>query len=399
MRPLFVLELHHRALGDRVRTARAPQRLQLVRRVRVAPAEAAARRFDRRLRLALGRARDGGAGRLPVDRQVAGLGEQLLQAQGRAGRHRPFDLAGAVQAAACRVTATARGSLTRSCEPSGAPRPDGREHERVAVGFAPAARACSATARAARAEHFATGLEKVRWIGVAGRSVVPAAGIADHHRELDGGNQLTCAGGPIFSHGRGAAATSTAPVAGRRRARRARRRASAVRRRRARPSVGDRAHRLIEAHAHRRGRGDGHPALASPARPGAQRQVLVAVAAERPAEPAGAADDDVHGDLLAGGQLTSGVMRPSWTASGSLRPSGPERGRARSCRRAAAPRRARAPSGRSASVTPDSASAATASATITTTTKIATPSRTRVRAGRPAPRHRGARAHLPCVRS
>ena len=42
----------------------------------------------------------------------------------------------------------------------------------------------------------------------------PTAGIVAITGEREGGNQLTCMGAPTRSHGRAAAATSVAPVAG-----------------------------------------------------------------------------------------------------------------------------------------------------------------------------------------
>ena len=59
-----------------------------------------------------------------------------------------------------------------------------------------------------------TGLEKVRYSFVAGPMRAPAAGNATITVEWEGGNQLTCVGGPTLSHDRGAVATSTVPVFG-----------------------------------------------------------------------------------------------------------------------------------------------------------------------------------------
>ena len=97
---VFVLEGHHGAAGDRVRLACTPVRAQAgwgcpdsARRscppaVRPPPAPR---------RMACGH---WGAGRLPFKRQVAGLGEELLEAQGRARRDRPADLAAGLEGAA-----------------------------------------------------------------------------------------------------------------------------------------------------------------------------------------------------------------------------------------------------------------------------------------------------------
>src|SRR5207244_13642379 len=60
-------------------------------RSRVAPAEAALRRLDGGSQLGLRAAHNRRPGLLPVKREVAGLGEQLLQTQERAGWHRPLE--------------------------------------------------------------------------------------------------------------------------------------------------------------------------------------------------------------------------------------------------------------------------------------------------------------------
>ncbi len=213
---VVVLELHHRATSDLVRLTRAPQRPQLPRRVRIAPAEAPARRDYRRLRLGARRARDRGPRRPPVHRQIARLGEELLQAQRRAGWHRPFDLAGRAQPIPARPTPPRPRAGARRAAESPAPLQSPRgEYERVAVRFAPVARRSPARAAGVlRAEHFAHRLENVRWIAVAGAIRPPAAGWRPSPRACDGGNQLTCVGAPTFSHGRAAAATSVLPVAG-----------------------------------------------------------------------------------------------------------------------------------------------------------------------------------------
>ena len=59
-----------------------------------------------------------------------------------------------------------------------------------------------------------TGLENVRWIGVAGEICVPAVGRLTITGMFEGGNQLTCVGAPTVSQGRAATAISVAPVSG-----------------------------------------------------------------------------------------------------------------------------------------------------------------------------------------
>ena len=168
---VFVLELHHRALRDHVRLARRPHRLQLMRRVRVAPVEAAARRVrpppaPRRWACARRRRRR----RLPVDRQVAGFGQQLLQTQRRAGRapsiRSGWSCAGRRR---CRPSPRPRAGAGRAASSRAPLRgPSGRTR---ACGCWSSCQLPACWARCAgRLEPSTslTGLENVRWMCVAG---------------------------------------------------------------------------------------------------------------------------------------------------------------------------------------------------------------------------------------
>ena len=122
----------------------------------------------------------------------------------------------------------------------------------------------------------------------------------DHHREREGGNQLTSVDGPSVSHVRAAAAISTPPVDccgpseielcallqpmdGQ----------AAV------APVGDRRDRTVEAHAHVSARGDRHPVLGHLRDGRVQREVLGVPFSERPTQPSRSAHLDVHGHHLA----------------------------------------------------------------------------------------------------
>ena len=134
-----VLEHHHGPARDLVVAAFVPQGTQLRRHVPVPPDEVASRWRDRGLQLRGEGAGDGPAGRRPIDGQVAGLRQQLLEAKDRARGDRPGEPAGRAQAAA-------RGSRDGDAVPevelqvrgeAGAEAGRGEE-ERVVVGLAPA---------------------------------------------------------------------------------------------------------------------------------------------------------------------------------------------------------------------------------------------------------------------
>ena len=163
--------------------------------------------------------RDRGARRLPVDRQVAGLGEQLLQAQRRAG--------GTVQSirrVVCRprpgpVTATAALELDPQVGGERRTETRGDEDERVAVGLTPAAGRARRELRPRRAEHVGDRLGERE----ADRSdrCEPRAWrrTADHHGRASGREPAHRDRAPSRSQERAAAATSTEPAAARARAR------------------------------------------------------------------------------------------------------------------------------------------------------------------------------------
>ncbi len=85
-----VLEHHHGAAREQLRPARAPEPAELLGRLLEAPAELPGRRRARGDELRAERARDGRGARVPVHREIAELGQQLLQPQHRPGRHLPL---------------------------------------------------------------------------------------------------------------------------------------------------------------------------------------------------------------------------------------------------------------------------------------------------------------------
>ena len=151
--PCSLLERHHRAARDHVRVARrSTARCSSRRRVRVAPAEAARGRRDGGARPARAAVRGTrGARRTPVERQVAELREQLLEAQrrrrrrrpARSGRRRSTTPPSAARAPACGGRTTRTPVNERRC-----PSPDGVKTSVWASGSPPAAGDRSARASA-----------------------------------------------------------------------------------------------------------------------------------------------------------------------------------------------------------------------------------------------------------
>ena len=201
------------------------------------------------------------------------------------------------------VTATWRGSATCSCESNAAPNPDGVNTSVWLLTSCQCPGVLGESRGRADPSTSLTGCENVRWSGVAGEICAPAAGRVTITGEREGGNQLTSVGGPTVSQRRAATATSVVPVCGCSAERdRALGGAERVAGDVAAAAVGDGADRFVEAHVHGRARVHRHPGVGHARDGRVQRELLGALGAECPAEPAGPADLDVHRDLLARAQ-------------------------------------------------------------------------------------------------
>src|SRR5437899_11366676 len=111
------------------------------------------------------------------------------------------------------VTATRRGSSTRSVVAKGAPRPEGSKSSEWLSGRRQRPLVRGLILGSAPPSAWSTGVEKVSRIGLAGATRVPGAGSVTATDNRDGGNELTATGGPSRSQERAHRDTAVVPRA------------------------------------------------------------------------------------------------------------------------------------------------------------------------------------------
>ena len=292
---MLVLEHHHGAARDRVRLAGFQSALQLERRVRVAPREAAlpAGRPPRSS-CALGvRATSStvgdhaAAGSPPARAAAAAAGTTRARPTSRArstcGRRRDTP-----------ATASARGNRTCRSLAKRAPKPAGVKVERVAVGAATQRPGTLGESdRPLRAEHVASGFENVSCNGSSGLIFVSGAGLARRPAREPAGTTSPARpgrGAPSFAPRRRLATEPPGRDGQRHR-----------RSRRCDPAVTDETALTAESNRTRGdtpGRAVSHRCRTRADRSG-DRKSLVPLLPERPAQPARPPHDDRDRDPLA----------------------------------------------------------------------------------------------------
>ena len=208
-----MLEGHHGGLRHPRPAAGLPERLQLGGRVGVAPrrtfpAARSARPASARAALAASAPPAG----CPRERQVAELGEQLLEPQRRADGDGPGERLDGLRVRRARACRCAWAASATTCSPSGKPGAGRLEGQLVRARSAPRCRASPGRASAGpgRAPRRPA-RERVSSIGVEGSIVAPGAGLTSASSLDPAGNQLTRSGADSFSHGRAAVETTSTP--------------------------------------------------------------------------------------------------------------------------------------------------------------------------------------------
>ncbi len=245
------------------------------------------------------------ARRRPRQRQVSLLGQELLQAQHRPRRDGPLDLARVFQAGArARGDADAVGDVHRQLGAQRRPEAGRPEHERVRVGFAPAAGGVGGQGGVVAAEHFRDRLgegqvdgsgrrDPARWRRIGGHHrVVRRRKPADRGRSANRlprarrGRHLGGSGGRLCAEGDRArsAGNGASPEA-------------------AGPAVDDFADGFLEGDPHVRPSVDGHPLLVDGRHRGGERQMDGVSLPECPADPAWPLDGHQHRQRCPRGQL------------------------------------------------------------------------------------------------